>query len=164
MSLRDSCVKILVFVLIVTVLFGCQKSPPTGGVVITQEDTGPKEVVVVGEPVPEPAPQEAPAQEPMPVNRIPTNVLPRPEPQVIVIPESKPVGDPVQACIENCNSDCEISADFACSKPSGTDCKAACGSIIDPSACSTACSLRNANACEPKLMEFCSAQCVGKCH
>lgn len=162
MSLRDLCINAFVFVVIVAFLFGCQKAP-TGGVVITQEDTGPKEVIVTSEPVPEPEP--VPAQpEQIPINRIPTNVLPREEPQVIVIPENKLAEDPIADCIKKCESACMISADFACSKPSGADCKSACGQIIDPSACSTACSLRSARVCEPKFIEFCSAQCAGRCH
>ncbi|MEM4240450.1 MAG: hypothetical protein QXM31_04195 [Candidatus Woesearchaeota archaeon] len=162
MSLQASSARFLVFLVIALFIFGCQKSP-TGGVVITQEDTGPKEVVVVSAPVPEPEPAPSQPQE-IPINRIPTNVLPREEPQVIIIPENRPAEDPVADCIKKCESACMISADFACSKPSGADCKSACGQIIDPSACSTACSLRSAGICEPKFLEFCSAQCVGKCH
>ncbi|MEM4254210.1 MAG: hypothetical protein QXR48_02375 [Candidatus Woesearchaeota archaeon] len=162
MSLRALCINAFVVVVIVAFLFGCQKTP-TGGVVITQEDTGPRDVVVTSGPIPEPEPEPSPPQE-IPLNRIPTNVLPRDEPQVIVIPENRPAEDPVTDCIEKCESSCKTSAISACSKPSGADCKSACGQIIDPSACSTACSLRSARVCEPKFIEFCSSQCVGRCH
>jgi hypothetical protein len=159
-------VSVVAFVLVAVLLVGCQKSP-TGGAVITQSnENAPKDVVVTSQPAPQQPVQPAaqPAQA-VPVNRIPTNVLPQPDmPQIIVIPENKPVADPVQACIDKCDSDCKISATFSCSKPSGAECRMACGGIIDPSACSTACSLKNARSCEPKFIEFCTAQCVGRCH
>ncbi len=158
---KASFISIVACVLVIALL-GCQTSP-TGGAIITQEQTGPKDVVVTSEPVPQPAAQPA-KPVPVPPSGIPTNVLPRPEPQVIIIPESKPAADPYKACVDNCDASCTTSATFSCSKPSGTDCKAACGNIIDPSACSTACSLRSARICEPKFIEFCTAQCVGKCH
>lgn len=162
MSLRVSWLNVFACVLVLALLFACQKSP-SGAVIVQTPPEGPKEVVVTSAPVPEPQP--APSQpEQVPLNRIPTNVLPREEPQVIVIPESKPAEDPYADCIEKCASSCGISANFACSKPSGADCKMSCGQIIDPSACSTACSLRSAGICESKFIEFCSAQCVGKCH
>ena len=164
MSLRALCVSVIASFLILSLLSGCQKSP-SGAVIVQTSPEGPKDVVVTSAPVPEPAPQPAPSQpEPVPLNRIPINVIPREEPQVIVIPESRPAEDPVSDCIGKCESSCRTSAGFACSKPSGADCKASCGSIIDPSACSTACSLRSARICEPKFIEFCSAQCIGRCH
>ncbi len=162
MSLRALCISIVACVLVIALLSACQKSP--SGAVIVQAPEGPKDVVVNSTPAPQTAPQAPSQPEPVPLNYIPTNVIPRDEPQVIVIPESRPAEDPVADCIEKCSSSCEISADFACSKPSGADCKATCGQIIDPSACSTACSLRSAGICEQKFIEFCSAQCVGKCH
>jgi hypothetical protein len=160
MSLQGSLSKIAALVLLAVLLFGCQQSP-TGGAVITQTpENVPKDVVVTSAP----AAQEPAAAAPIPINRIPENVLPRPEPTVIIIPENRPSADPVAACISKCDSDCKTSATYSCTKPTGTDCKASCGAIIDPSACSTACSLRSARMCEPKFIEFCTAQCIGKCH
>jgi hypothetical protein len=162
---KASFISIVACVLVIALL-GCQTSP-TGGAIITQEQTGPKDVVVTSEPVSQPVaaqPAAQPKPAPVPPSGIPTNVLPRPEPQVIIIPESKPAADPYKACIDNCDSSCKISATYSCNKPSGADCKQSCGQIIDPSACSTACSLRSARVCEPKFIEFCTAQCIGKCH
>ncbi len=162
MSLRALCISIIACILVLALLSACQKSP-SGAVIVQAPPEGPKEVVVTSEPVPEPEPAPSQPSE-TPLNYIPTNVIPRDEPQVIVIPENRPAEDPVAECIEKCESSCKTSATYACSKPSGADCKSACGQIIDPSACSTACSLRSARICEPKFIEFCSAQCVGKCH
>lgn len=162
MSLRDSCISIVALLLVIVLLAGCQKSP-TGGVTITQQEpAGPQDVVVNSTPAPSQPVASQPAS--VPVNRIPTNVLPRPEPQVIIIPESKPAADPVQACIDGCDSSCKTSATYSCSKPNGADCKQSCGQIIDPSACSTACSLRSARMCEPRFIEYCTSQCIGRCH
>ncbi|MEM2916247.1 MAG: hypothetical protein QXT19_02735 [Candidatus Woesearchaeota archaeon] len=160
MSLQVSWRNVFACVLVVALLSACQKSP-SGAVIVQIPPEGPKEVVVTSAPLPEPASAQP---EQIPVNRIPSNVLPREEPQVIVIPENRPAEDPVADCIEKCKLSCETSANFACSKPSGADCRSGCGQIIDPSACSTACSLRSARICEPKFIEFCSAQCVGKCY
>lgn len=158
-------------VLVIALLSGCSQAP-TGNVVINQQaPEGPRDVVInstptvtppAAQPVAQPAAKPSPAQ--VPVSQIPTNVLPRAEPEVIIIPENKPAADPVQACIDSCESSCEISASFACSKHTGAECRMACGSIIDPEACKTACSLINARACEPKFISFCTAQCIGKCH
>lgn len=159
MSLRALWVSGVLFA--VLLLAACQQSP-TGGIVIQQEPSGPRLVVVNGSPIAAP-PEPGPADESVPV-LVPENVLPRDEPEVIVIPESKPAEDPVQACLDKCEASCKTSARLACSKPTGVECKANCGSIIDPSACSTACSLRNANACEPKFVEYCSSMCVERCY
>lgn len=143
------------------VLAGCQQSPTGSTVIIDQVDDGPKHVVVKSSPAPS-EPEPVPEPEPQ---WIPENVLPPPEePEVIVIPENKPPEDPVLACVEKCESSCETSASAACSQTSGSGCKAFCGNVIDTSACSTACSLRNARRCEPKFIEFCSAQCNSRCY
>ena len=165
MSLRALFISIVACVLVLALLSGCQKSP-SGAVIVQTPPEGPKDVVVTSAPVqePQPAPSQSAQPEEIPLNRIPANVIPRDEPQVIIIPESRPAEDSVADCIEKCDSSCRTSAGFACSKPSGADCRASCGSIIDPSACSTACSLRSARICEPKFIEFCSAKCIGRCH
>jgi hypothetical protein len=165
---KASFISVIVCVLVIALLSGCSQSP-TGNVVITQQaPEGPKDVVINSTPtVSQPASQPAAnpsSPSPVPVSQIPTNVLPRPEPVVIIIPENKPAADPVQACVEDCESSCEISASFSCSKNTGAECRMSCGSIIDTSACSTACSFKSAHACEPKFIEFCTAQCIGKCH
>jgi len=166
MSSLVSCNKLIMCVLLL-VLVACQKSP-TGGVIITQEDTGPKHVIVNSVPEPQPAVQPAP-QPSVPVAQdpawIPENVLPQePSSTVIVIPENKPAEDPVAECIADCESSCKRSAEQACIQDSGTSCKLNCGSIIDPSACSTACSLRSANACEPRFIEYCTPKCTEQCY
>lgn len=167
MSLRALCVNIFAVIVLALVLAGCSGSP-TGNVVVTQEPEGPKNVVVTG------IPSEPPASQPVPVATevvtaanpqwIPENVLPRDEPEVIVIPESKPVEDPAQKCLDDCVKSCASSAKLACNSKSGAECKSRCGSIIDPSACSTACSLRSAHACEPKFNDYCAATCKTRCY
>lgn len=148
MSLRALCISVFLFFLV-----ACQS--PTGGVVINQEPTGPRDIIVNGSPnLPETAAPE-PAKE---------VVVSSPVPEVTIIPESKPAVDPYQACMDGCSARCKASAVKACGQNLGTECRANCGDIIDKSACSTACSLRNANACEPKFIEFCSNKCVERCN
>jgi len=147
---------------------GCSSSP-SGNVVINQEPEGPKNVVVTGKPV-----TPAPAAQPVPVAQdvvtpaspqwVPENVLPRDEPEVIVIPAVEQVEDPAQKCLDDCVKSCTSSAKLACGSGSGAECKSRCGSIIDPSACSTACSLRSAHACEPKFNDYCAATCKTRCY
>lgn len=170
MSLQDSFTKILACVALLLILAACNRSP-TGGVIVLQEDEGPKHVVITSDATAEPAtpPQQAPqpAVQPaatQPPQWIPENVLPRKEPEVIIIPESRPAEDPVAACIGKCSATCANSAKLACSQSTGSGCKQNCGQYIDPTACSTACSLRDARRCEPKFIEFCSATCEGRCH
>jgi hypothetical protein len=154
----------------VLLLFAACSASPTGNVVVLQEATGPRDITVNGsaQPATTPAAQPSapattqPAEEP--VRRIPTNVLPPPPGEIIVIPESKPAADPVQDCMNKCETSCKTSSALACGKSTGADCKANCGPIIDPSACATACSLRNAHSCEPKFIEFCTSKCAGRCY
>ncbi len=161
MSLRVFWANIIGCVLLAVLMVGCQKSPTgavTGGIINQALEPGPRDIVVNSSPLP-----SQPAAPPVPV-WIPENVLPQPEPQAIVIPENKPAADPVQACVDKCISSCTSSASRACSQSTGTVCKQNCGAIIDPSACSTACSLRDARICEPKFIEFCTSKCDGRCH
>lgn len=165
MSSRALCNSVIVCILLL--LAACTSSP-TGNAVISQDATGPRDITVNGSSQPA-AQQTAPATtstQPTeePVRRIPTNVLPPPPGEIIIIPESKPAEDPVQDCMNKCETSCKNSAALACGKSTGTECKANCGTIIDPSACSTACSLRNAHSCEPKFIEFCTSKCAGRCY
>lgn len=176
---KDSLISVVACILLVTLFAGCSQSP-TGNVVVSQNsDEAPKNVVInstsvasnVHRPLPVPANAVPSKQSSIMASAVPSEPLPvsadalAPEPQqVFIIPENKPSADPVNACIDSCESSCEVSALFACSQTSGSGCKMACGSIIDSSACSTACSLRNAHACEPKFIEFCVSQCSGICH
>jgi hypothetical protein len=156
MSLRDLCASAALVIL----LFLAACNSPTGGIVVNQEPTGPRDIVVnsttspVAQPVPAPAPLPAPKEV----------IVSAPAPEIIVIPANKPPEDPVEACLEACTASCENSAVKACGQSTGAACKTNCGTIIDPSACSTACSLRDAHACEPKFIDFCTAKCAGKCH
>jgi hypothetical protein len=164
MSLRALCVNVLTVVVLALVLAGCSGSP-TGNVVVTQEPEGPKNVVVTSRPAEATAvPVAQEVVSPAPTQWVPENVLPRDEPEVIVIPESKPVEDPAQKCLDDCVKSCATSAKLACGSNSGAECKSRCGSIIDPSACSTACSLRSAHACEPKFNDYCAATCKTRCY
>lgn len=165
MSSRVLCISIVMFLLF---LAACQS--PTGGVVINQEPSGPREIIVNSTPAPQPAapvqqalPAPAPEPTPAPV-RIPTNVLPQQAPEVYIVPETKPAIDPLQQCLDGCQQTCKTAAATSCRQTTGTACKANCGDIIDPSACSIACSLRDARSCEPKFKEFCGAQCIKRCH
>lgn len=164
MLLQGSFTKIITCMVLLLLLAACNQSP-TGGVVIQQEPEGPKNVIVTS--LPEPAPIAAapvPTQPVQPPQWIPENVLPQDEPEVIIIPESKPAEDPVAACIDKCEATCATNAARACSQSTGSACKQSCGQYIDPSACSTACSLRDAHRCEPKFIEFCTATCEDACH
>lgn len=158
MSLRVSWVNI-VAILLVMILVGCQKSPTGAVPVETPEEPAPKEVVVTS--IPEPAPQPEP--EPEPEQWVPENVIPR-EKETIVVPATKPPEVTFEDCADECASKCITKADIACGKSSGAECKQNCGTVIDPSACSTACSLRSAGICETKFIEFCSSKCEGQCH
>lgn len=163
MLLRVSWAEIVcIFALIL--LAGCQQSI-TGGVVVEQQDDSPKDVVITSQPKPVATQQPTAPQPVAPApNWVPENVLPRQEKEVIIIPESKPSENPLQDCLDSCSASCESSSSLACSQTTGYGCKQNCGSIIDPSACSTACSLRDARKCEPKFIEFCTSTCEGRCH
>ncbi len=106
-------------------------------------------------------------------------VIPREEPPVLEseakVPQeivAKPivvtvVPAPVEkkSCSEQCADDCELSAQTACSKEERVDCKANCGSIADPSACTQACSyLNQPSSCRSILEKACTSQCVSVCH
>ena len=70
-----------------------------------------------------------------------------------------------KSCNEQCEDDCALSAQTACSKEERVDCKANCGSIADPSACTQACSyLNQPSSCRSILEKACTSQCVGLCH
>lgn len=70
-----------------------------------------------------------------------------------------------KTCGEQCADDCQLSAQVACSKSERVDCKANCGSIADPSACTQACSyLNQPSSCRSILEKACKSQCVGLCH
>lgn len=161
MSSRALCNSVIVCILLL--LAACSSSP-TGNAVISQDATGPREITVnssTQQTVPATTSTQPAAA---PVQRIPTNVLPPPPGEIIIIPESKPAEDPVADCMNKCETSCKTSAALACGKSTGADCKANCGTIIDPSACSTACSLRNAHSCEPRFIEYCTSKCAGRCY
>ncbi len=165
MSLRVSFISVVVLLVL---LAGCSTSP-SGGVVINQEPTGPREIIVnstPAAPAAQPtAPAATPAPAPAPVQHIPINVLPQqPAPEVYIVPADHPPVDRLQSCLDGCELKCKQSAAVSCRQTTGTACKANCGDIIDPSACSIACSLRDARSCEPKFKEFCGAQCVKRCY
>lgn len=164
MSLRVSFISVVVLLI---VLAGCSLSP-SGGVVINQEPTGPREIIVNSTPAAPAAPSTTVAPQPAapaPVQHIPINVLPQqPAPEVYIVPAEHPPVDRLQSCLDGCELKCKQSAAVSCRQTTGTACKANCGDIIDPSACSIACSLRDARSCEPKFKEFCGAQCVKRCY
>ncbi len=160
MSLQGLLVKISVCLVFLFVLIGCQQSP-SGAIIVETEPDAPKHVVVSSIPVSTPEEIDIEIVE-EPEEPVIEPVIP--EPEVIIIPEDKPSGDPVADCLRKCTSSCEISAKTACSQSSGSACKHLCGNIIDPSACSTACSLRSARICQPKMVEFCTSQCNSKCY
>lgn len=71
---------------------------------------------------------------------------------------------PVISCEEDCRLSCKKSALEACSSRTRSDCKASCGDIIVPSACTQACAyLNQRSACQSQFERFCSAQCAGLC-
>ncbi|HLF54978.1 MAG TPA: hypothetical protein VI612_04620 [Candidatus Nanoarchaeia archaeon] len=74
---------------------------------------------------------------------------------------------PEEQCVENCQTNCERSAQNACTQKERSGCKDICNDnpIIDPSACTQACTyLSQSNVCKQQMEQFCSAQCVGTCH
>lgn len=150
--------KVMCFVVLVF-LFACQSSP-TGNVVGVQEavqhvQEQPREVIINSLP-------DAP-EKPV-TNTQPAVIVASPAPEVIIFPEDIIPENPVGECTEQCKKSCTIYANRACSQTTNTACKSNCGEIINPSACATACSLRNARLCEPKFIEFCAAQCEKKCY
>lgn len=153
MYFSDSLPKIVVIMLLF--LVACSTQTPTAFVVkepVVINSTPTNEIIVTPEPVTE--------------ELIDESTLPKPEPapEIIVVPERKPIVDPVASCTKGCEMQCDSNADHACNQGSTSGCKSACGSVIDPSACSAACSFRRAGSCESKFKKFCFAQCQGKCH
>lgn len=150
MSLQDSCAK-LVFAFLV-LLAGCTASP-SGSIVIHQEPTGPRHIEVNGSQIP----------------AIVDNATSVSKPEEIVVPEERVVvvipanRQPSNDCLDSCALSCRQSSLNACGQRTGSSCRLRCGSIIEPSACASACALKDANACVPKFVEFCTAQCSVRC-
>jgi|SRR3989344_3063649 len=68
-------------------------------------------------------------------------------------------------CDDLCQQDCERDAQNACKQQERSDCKSQCGDIIDPSACSQACSFLHQSAtCKTQFEQFCKAKCVERCN
>lgn len=80
--------------------------------------------------------------------------------------QSEPTEPQVQlSCNDLCEQDCERDAQNACRQTERSDCKSQCGDIIDPSACSQACSfLHQSASCRTQFEQFCKAKCVERCN
>lgn len=80
--------------------------------------------------------------------------------------QSEPAEPQVQlSCDELCAQDCEKDAQNACKQQERSQCKSQCGDIIDPSACSQACSfLHQSASCRTQFEQFCKAKCVERCN
>lgn len=101
---------------------------------------------------------------------------PKPVPQPVLEPEVKapqevappqPVSIPEKTCNELCQENCGATAQNACTQKERSGCKAVCGDnpVIDPSACTQACTyITQPNSCKYQMEQFCSSQCVKQCH
>jgi len=111
-------------------------------------------------PKPEPIlePQVKPAQAPA------VQATTAPTPKI----ETKPSLSPEEACLQACEENCAATAQNSCTQSGRPDCKDICNDnpVIDPSACTQACTYvpNQANVCKQQMEQFCSAQCVGSCH
>lgn len=69
------------------------------------------------------------------------------------------------SCIDDCNYQCETSAQKACTQKERAGCRANCGETIENSACVQACTfLSRPDICKQQFEQFCKAQCVGECY
>ena len=120
---------------------------------------------VTTKPISEKGPAQAPTTQPVlePQVKAPQEVVKAPE---TVKEEPKPQLSPQEDCQEMCKGSCEASAQNACTQPGRPECKAGCGDVIDPSACSQACTYvqNQPQQCKQMFEQFCSAQCVNYCH
>ncbi len=66
-------------------------------------------------------------------------------------------------CMDECDQRCELDARAACSENFNRDCKAKCGTIIEPITCATACSFDKRN-CIPFFEDACKNKCVQVCN
>jgi len=123
----------------------------------------------VEKPAPEPAVAVETVSEPPPVDVQPVPEAPEPVEEVKEEPKPpeqiiEPIPQPAElSCMEECEAKCVKDADNACSEPFNRDCKQKCGTIIDPSACSTACSFDKRN-CIPFFEKTCKNTCVQICN
>ncbi len=96
-------------------------------------------------------------------------------PQEIAVVQSTPSPSPKiettlspeEECIQDCEENCKATAQNSCTQSGRADCKDICNDnpVIDPSACTQACTyLNQPNVCKQQMEQFCSAQCVGYCH
>jgi|GEM_PF-2109668 len=70
-----------------------------------------------------------------------------------------------KSCKELCADECAQSAKAACAEKERSLCKANCGSIADPSACTQACAyLHQPSSCQSILQKACTSKCVEICH
>jgi len=85
-----------------------------------------------------------------------------PEPEVIIATAVEP--EPVElTCEEECENICERDARNACAENFNRDCKAKCGTIIEPITCATACSFEKRN-CIPFFEKACKGLCTQYCY
>jgi len=111
------------------------------------------------EPVPAPTPVAEPQPAPEPIAS-PTKPV---EPAFKESAEQKHLSQ-TQSCIEACQQDCTAAAINSCKQRFRSECKARCGDIIDPSACTQACTyISQPQQCKTQFEQFCNAQCVGLC-
>ena len=92
--------------------------------------------------------------------------VPPPVPEVNdVVIETVQNPPKVIGCTDDCNMRCEESAQNACTQKERFKCRALCGDIIAPSACTQACALLSQpSTCRQQFEQFCKAQCVNKCY
>ncbi len=89
------------------------------------------------------------------------------EPTPAKEPEPQPKLSPGEACAQDCEIKCHQTAQNSCTQAQRAQCREMCNDnpIIDPSACTQACSyLSQPNVCKQQMEQFCSAQCVAYCH
>ncbi len=73
---------------------------------------------------------------------------------------------PTEQCVSTCEDTCKNDAAMACRETERSTCKAKCGDIIDPSACTEVCSyvMQQPQACKTQFEKFCSTQCPARCN
>lgn len=131
----------------------CSAPVQTSTAPVVTKDTG---AAPVPEPVLEPE-VKVPQPEPVAVKNESVNV------ENDTVGSSQELSVP-QDCEGFCAWECERNAHNACNQRERSQCKALCGSTIDPSACSQACSFINQpGACRSQMEKFCKSQCTAKC-
>lgn len=132
------------------------------------------------QPEKEPAPQVVPptkeivkAEMPKedPVNSMPPEIPKDRHPIApILIPvEPAPTEEstltPKEKCLNSCESQCEYDAAIACKQNDRSECRANCGNIINPSACTQVCTyiLQQQGQCKSQFEKFCKNTCVERC-